>query len=85
MIPVAFVHGAVAMGCLVAAFFFLRFWQQSRDRLLLHFAMAFLLIGLSYTLLGTVVLASEWRVYVYVMRLLGFCLILYAIVEKNRR
>lgn len=85
MIPVSFLHGAVAMGCLVAAAFFLRFWQQSRDRLLLHFSLAFLLIGVSYTLLGTVALASEWRVYVYVMRLLGFCLILYAIVDKNRR
>jgi hypothetical protein len=29
--------------------------------------------------------ATEWRIYVFVVRLLAFCVILYAIVEKNRR
>jgi membrane protein DedA with SNARE-associated domain len=38
-----------------------------------------------YTLLGTVAFATEWRVYVFVVRLVAFCLILYAIFDKNRR
>lgn len=29
-------------------------------------------------------LATEWRVYVFVVRLLAFCMILYGIFEKNR-
>lgn len=81
---VAFLQGAVAMGCLVAGVFFLRFWQQSRDRLFLRFAWAFWLLALSYTLLGLVSFATEWRVYVFVVRLLAFCLIIYGILEKNR-
>lgn len=85
MTDVSFIHGAVAMGCGVAAIFFLKYWRQSRDRLLLQFALAFLLLALSYTLLGTVAFATEWRVYVFVVRLVAFCLILYAIFDKNRQ
>ena len=85
MTAVAFIQGAVAMGCAVAGIFFLRFWQQSRDRLFLHFACAFWLLALAYTLLGLVAFATERRVYVFMIRLLAFCMILYAIFEKNRR
>jgi hypothetical protein len=65
--------------------FFLRFWQQSRARLFLRFASAFWLLATSYLLLGLVAFATEWRVYVFVVRLLAFCMILYGIIEKNRR
>jgi len=82
---VPFLHGTVAMGCVAVALFFLRFWQQSRDRLFLRFSAAFWLLALSYALLGTMPLATEWRVYVFVVRLLAYCVILYGIVEKNRK
>ena len=82
---VSFIQGAVAMGCIVAGVFFLRFWQQSRDRLFLRFAAAFWTLAFSYVLLGTMSFPSEWRVSVFVVRLLAFCLILYGIFEKNRR
>jgi Fe2+ transport system protein B len=85
MTVVPFLHGTVAMGCAVAAIFFVRFWRQSRDRLFLWFALAFSVLALSYTLLGTIPVATEWRVWVFVIRLLAFCLIVYGIVEKNRR
>ena len=81
---VTFLHGAVAMGCTVVAVFFLRFWQQSRDRLFLRFAAAFFTLALSYALLGLLTFATEWRLYVFVVRLLAFCMILYGIFEKNR-
>jgi hypothetical protein len=84
MTIVTFIQGAVAMGCAVAAIFFLRFWQASRDRLFLRFSAAFAVLSISYALLGTVAFATEWRVYVFVLRLLAFCMILYAIFEKNR-
>jgi hypothetical protein len=82
---VPFLHGAVAMGCTVAAVFFLRFWQQSRDRLFVWFAAAFAVLALSYVLLGTVAFATEWRVYVFILRLVAFTTILYGIFQKNRR
>ena len=82
---VGFIHGAVAMGCVIVAVFFFRFWQQSRDRLLAWFAAAFLVLAVSYVILGLIELATEWRVYVFVLRLVAFSLILYGIYEKNRR
>ena len=85
MTIVPFIQGAVAMGCVVIGVFFLRFWQQSRDGLFLRFAFAFWALALSYALLGVVAFATEWRVYVFMVRLAAFCLILYAIFEKNRR
>ena len=85
MTPVIFIQGAVAMGCAVAAVFFLRFWRHSRDGLFLSFSAAFALLSVSYVLLGTVAFATEWRVYIFVVRLLAFCLILYGIFDKNRR
>lgn len=85
MNPVPFIHGAVAMGCAVAAVFFLRFWQESRDRLFVLFALAFALLSVSYVLLGTNAFASEWRVNIFILRLIAFCVILYAIFDRNRR
>ena len=85
MTPVAFLQGAVAMGCGIVALFFLRFWRQSHDRLFLWFAIAFWTLALSYVLLGMVMFATEARVYVFAVRLFAFCTIIYAIVEKNRK
>jgi hypothetical protein len=82
---VAFIQGAVSMGCALAGLFFFRFFHQSRDRLFFTFALAFWLLGASYVLLGVVSFATEWRVYVFVVRLLAFCTILYGIFDKNRR
>jgi uncharacterized protein DUF5985 len=81
----AFLQGAVGMGCVVAGLFFLRFWRDSRDRLFLRFAIAFWLLAMSYVLLGVISFATEWRLYVFVVRLVAFCFILYGIAEKNRR
>ena len=82
---VAFLQGAVAMGCATAGIIFFRFWRQSADRLFLSFAAAFGLLAVSYALLGLVAFATEWRVYVFAVRLVAFCMIIYGIFEKNRR
>ena len=58
-----FIHGAVAMGCVIVAMFFLRFWQQSRDRLFVWFAAAFTTLAVSYVFLGLIDLATEWHMY----------------------
>ena len=80
----AFLRGAVAMGCVIAGLFFLRFWRDSQDRLFLQFAFAFWLLAFSFVMLGIISLATEWRVYVFVLRLVAYCLILFAIIDKNR-
>ena len=85
MTLVAFIQGAVAMGCVVIGTIFFRFWRQSQDRLFLRFAWAFWVLSISYILLTVVAFATEWRVYIFVVRLLAFCMILYGIIEKNRR
>lgn len=81
----AFLQGTVAMGCGIAGLFFLRFWRDARDRLFLLFALAFWLLAVSYVFLGVISFATDWRVYVFVVRLVAFCLILYGIFEKNRK
>ncbi len=81
---VPFIQGAVAMGCVIVGVFFIRFWQQSRDPLFIRFATAFWLLALSYALLGIVAFATEFRVYVFAVRLVAFCMILYGVFEKNR-
>ena len=43
------------------------------------------MLAISYILLTVVAFATEWRVYIFVVRLLAFCMILYGIFEKNRR
>jgi uncharacterized protein DUF5985 len=85
MTLMAFLQGAIAMGCAAAGLFFLKFWHQSRDRLFVQFALAFWILAMSYATLTLLSSASEWRVSVFVLRLLAFCLILYAIFDKNRR
>ena len=82
---ITFIHGAVAMGCALAGVFFFRFWRQSMDRLFLRFAWAFWILAVSYGLLGLIVYATEWRLYVFILRLAAFCMILYGIAGKNRR
>ena len=80
-----FLTGAMAMACWTAMLFFLRFWRESKDRLFIMFAMAFLLLGL--TRLGVAMShePSEGYTYLYWVRLAAFILILIAIVDKNRR
>jgi hypothetical protein len=78
-------YGATAMGCLIAGLFFLRFWRESIDRLFLLFALAFWVMGVGYAVLGAFPAATEWHLYLRSMRLLAFLLILYAIIDRNRR
>jgi hypothetical protein len=82
---VVLIQGAVAMGCATASLFFLRFWRRSADRLFLRFAQAFVLLSLSYVLVGTIAASTEWQPYIFSVRLVAYGLIVFAIFEKNRR
>jgi hypothetical protein len=78
-----FLAGAATLGYSVAAVFFLRFWRTTRDRLFLAFSVAFMLLAANQVLAALIEAGDERTPYVYALRVLGFLLILAAIVDKN--
>jgi hypothetical protein len=80
---VDFLAGAVTLGFFVAAGFFLRFWRRTRDRLFFAFAAAFVLLAVNQALAAFLGAGDELTPYTYVLRVLGFMLILYAVIDKN--
>ena len=80
---IEFLSGAVTLGYLVAALFFARFWKKTGDRLFVAFAVAFVLLALNQALAQWLGAADERVGYTYLLRVLGFVLILAAIVDKN--
>lgn len=79
------ISGAIAALSLVAALFFLRFWRSSRDKFFLWFAISFGIEGLNRMAMAIMRQANEDTPVHYVVRLVSYLLILYAIVEKNFR
>lgn len=80
---IEYLAGAVTLGFLVAAAFFARFWRRTHDRLFLAFGIAFVLLALNQALALWLGDADERVGYTYLLRVLGFVLILGAIVDKN--
>jgi hypothetical protein len=78
------ISGAILMGYLVAGLFFLRFWRDTRDRLFLIFAVAFVILGAQRLALILTREMLETQTGLYVVRLFAFLLILVAIIDKNR-
>jgi hypothetical protein len=76
--------GAIAMASLVAAAFFLRFWQQTRDPLFLFFCLAFAVEAVTRVFLATAEITAEGEPFFYLARLVAFALIIGAVVYKNR-
>jgi hypothetical protein len=79
----AFLSGAVATLFIIAALHFLRFWRSTRDELFLSFAGAFLLFGINQALTGLYGGNVDTDIGYYSLRLLGFIIIIVAIVRKN--
>jgi uncharacterized membrane protein HdeD (DUF308 family) len=77
--------GAIAMGWFVAGLQFLRFWRDGRDRFFLLFALSFFVDGGGRLLVALSDRPNEGSPYLYLLRLLAYGLIIWAIVEKNRR
>ena len=82
-ILIGYLAGAVTVGYLVAGAFFLRFWRRTADRLFLAFAAAFGLLSLNQVITTFLDAGHEGTLYAYALRVLGFVLILWAIVDKN--
>ena len=80
---IEFLSGAVTMGFVIAAVFFLRFWRRTRDRFFVAFSIAFFLLALNQALAQWLGAADERVMYTYLLRVLGFVIILAAIIDKN--
>jgi Family of unknown function (DUF5985) len=80
---IEFLSGAVTLGFVVAAAFFARFWRRTHDRLFVAFAVAFVLLALNQALAFGLGDADERVGYTYLLRIVGYLLILGAIVDKN--
>lgn len=78
-----FLAGAVTVGYLVAAGFFVRYFRTTGERLFCIFAIAFALLALNQALAYVLAVVSEPSSFVYGLRALAFLLILVAIVDKN--
>lgn len=78
-----FFAGAVTMGFAIAGVCFLRFWKQTRDRLFFHFAVAFWLFACNQLLTSVLAADDERAGYAYLLRVVGYVLILVAILGKN--
>ena len=76
--------GAICMGSLVIALFFLRFWRKTHDRLFGLFAGAFGLLAVNWIALAFTSRDETLRTFLYGVRLVAFVMILAAIVDKNR-
>jgi hypothetical protein len=80
---IGFLAGAVTIAYLVSAGFFFQFWRKTSDRLFLAFACAFSLFAVNQALVDLLSVVFEPQSFAYVLRILGFVLILAAILDKN--
>ena len=78
-----FLAGMITMGYLTAALFFVRFWRRTGDILFIAFGLAFLLFAVNQGLVTLAGIPREERSWIYLIRLCGFGLIIFAIVGKN--
>ena len=78
-----FLAGALTLAYVIASVYFVHFWRRTADRLFLAFALAFGLLALNQVTVFALGVSDERYKYAYVLRVLGFILILAAIVDKN--
>lgn len=77
--------GAIAMACFTVSLLFARSWKTTRDRFFLFFAVSFFIEGCNRLMLGLFHYSSEEEPFFYLLRLLSFIIILWAIFDKNLR
>lgn len=78
-----FMSGAITMGFLVLALFFLRFWRHTRDGLFLAFSAAFVLLAANQAAAALLELGRDEMGRVWLLRLAAFTLIIIGVVRKN--
>ena len=78
-----FLGGALTLSFLLAGVYFLRFWRKTGHRIFVSFAFAFWLLALNQLLIMVLGVSDERTAYVYLLRILGFLLILVAVIRAN--
>ena len=81
MLP--FLSGMTTMGYLIAGLFFFRFWWRTRDRLFVFFGVSFCILAISQALSALAVIPSDDQAWIYLLRFVGFALLIVGIVAKN--
>lgn len=76
--------GALMVCCLVAGLFFLKFWKKTHDHLFRLLALSFFLLAIERMFLGFLGSGNEPSELVYLIRLVAFSLIIFAIIRKNK-
>lgn len=75
--------GAFSMASGLVSLFFFRFWKNTGDRFFLLFALSFALEALSRFIVEFAHLHDQ-KPHIYLIRLIAYILILWAIYDKNR-
>jgi hypothetical protein len=78
-----FLTGVVAAGFVIAAVFFFRFWKTTRDSFFAILGIAFVLFAANQVAFALLEVFREEQSWIYVLRLIGFALLLVAIALKN--
>lgn len=81
----SFLHGGIVVLSFIAGLQFLKFYRLSRDRFFLWFAGAFWIFATGWIIRVFDSNPDEHAHLVYLPRLVGFVMILIAILDKNRR
>lgn len=78
--------GAIAMGLLAIAAFFLRFWRDQNDRIFLGFSIAFAVLAIHKAAFGfSLFTVDSSKATLYVPRFFAYLLIILAILDRNLR
>ncbi len=85
MIVNGFLIGVIATASMASGVFFLKFWRNTRDKLFLAFALAFIIEAINRTAVLTLPQPNEGRPAIYIVRCLAFLLIVAGIINKNRQ
>jgi len=80
---IEFLSGMLTLAYFLGGVYFFRFWRQTGDRLFRHFAGAFWLFTLNQIVTSIPTVSKETAGYEYIIRVLGFIWILFAIAERN--
>lgn len=75
--------GAIAMASLVISMVFMRYWRNTGDRFFLWFALSFAIEGAHRIYSAMARTMAEDGALHYVIRVVAYGLILWAIYEKN--
>ncbi|HEY9792360.1 MAG TPA: DUF5985 family protein [Candidatus Obscuribacterales bacterium] len=84
-------NGAIAFGLWVGALFFFNGYRRTRDRFFVFLAASFVVMLIDRLIWG--LFGKSWdqdeqvslRILVYAIRLVGFLIIAFGVVDKNRR